>query len=258
MQDDIVERFQRTKYRTDYVPRMMHKSNIPNCYAAKMTELKLELIRNFYDHGRLLDLGCGPGDILLRVASYVESAIGVDFSPELIAEAKMRSASNHNISCIVGNVRRLPLRSESVSLIYSYSSLYYVPRVEQVVRECSRVLERNGVAILEFGILHSLNTVVCKSYPDLAVPCHVPLLKARHIVESAGFRVEKDRVFQFLPLWGDKPIWLRPLLHRYWRRLFELDAGYRMLDEVVSGFWPLRYFSFRHIMICRKHKSLEL
>ena len=252
MQNDTVEKLQRTKYRTDYVARMTQKTNTPNGYAAKMTELKLELIRSFYDHGRLLDLGCGSGDFLVRIAPYAERVIGVDFSPELIAEAKIRSASHHNISCIVGNVRRLPLRSESISLIFSYSSLYYVPRVEQAVRECSRVLERNGVAILEFGILHSLNTVVCKSYPDLAVPCHVTLVKARNLVEVAGFEVETDRAFQLLPFWGSKPVWLRPLLHRYWRRLFELDAGHRMLDEIVSGLWPLRHFSFRHIMVCRK------
>lgn len=38
--------------------------------------------------GRLLDLGCGTGQLLVPLAPHVESAIGMDPEPEMLAEAR--------------------------------------------------------------------------------------------------------------------------------------------------------------------------
>ncbi len=249
-----VERLQRQKYRSCYVHILDRPNRTPATdYDAKMTVLRRTLIFNSYDHGSVLDLCCGTGDFLLDVAPRVEKAIGVDFSPELVNIARNRTSKQRNVSLCVGSARGIPLRSGSIALAFSFSSLYYIPRVEKVVRECARVLEGGGTAILEFGILHSLNSIVCRSYPDLASPCHVPLLAARRMLESAGLLLVGDHAFQLLPLWGSKPVWLRPLLHPYWKRLLSLETrNGKMLDEYFSSFWPLRNFAFRHIMVCRK------
>jgi ubiquinone/menaquinone biosynthesis C-methylase UbiE len=217
-----------------------------------MAAFRFNLILDSYDHGSVLDLCCGTGDFLLKVAPRVETAIGVDFSPELVNIARRRTSSQLNVSFCVGNARSIPLKSSSIALVFSFSSLYYIPLVQEAVKECARVLEPGGTAILEFGILHSLNTIVCRSYPDLAFPCHVPLSAARRIVQSAGLTIEGDHAFQLLPLWGSKPVWLRPFLHPCWRRILQLDAGQRTLDELVSSLRVFRHFSFRHVMICTK------
>jgi SAM-dependent methyltransferase len=40
--------------------------------------------------GRLLDLGCGTGQLTLRLAEHVAAAIGIDPEPEMLTEARGR------------------------------------------------------------------------------------------------------------------------------------------------------------------------
>jgi len=254
--DDLaLERQQRYKYRTYYTPEHLDRQNRPATdYFAKLAALRLRLIHERYDRGWVLDLCCGNGNDLLPVACGAEQVIGLDFSPELLAAARQRAvvARQRNVACILGNARAIPVQNESMALVFSFASLYGIPKVDQVVQECARVLEPGGVAILEFGVLYSLNTLVCKAYPEVAVPCHLPLLTIRNMVAEAGLAIERDRAFQLLPLWGDRPRWLRPLLHPFWRRFLGREVGGRMLDELISSLWPARHFAFRHLLVCRK------
>ena len=42
-------------------------------------------------HGRLLDVGCGPGSLTLLLAPLFRTAVGVDADPDMLAEAARRS-----------------------------------------------------------------------------------------------------------------------------------------------------------------------
>src|SRR5687768_84255 len=44
-------------------------------------------------HGRLLDVGCGPGVLALALAPFVDEAVGLDPDPEMLAEAAQRAAA---------------------------------------------------------------------------------------------------------------------------------------------------------------------
>jgi ubiquinone/menaquinone biosynthesis C-methylase UbiE len=181
-------------------------------------------------------------------------AIGLDFSPELITVARQRAISNGvaNVAAVLGNARNIPLRGSSISLLFSFACLYHIPAVEHVITECARILRRGGVAILEFGAFYSLNTIVSRAYPELAAPCHVPLRKIHAMLSHAGFVIEMHRPFQLLPFWGNRPWWLRPLLHPIWKRMLQQELAGRMLDEWISALWPFRLLAFRHLMICRR------
>ncbi|MEV0107701.1 class I SAM-dependent methyltransferase [Nocardia sp. NPDC050799] len=52
-----------------------------------------DLIRRFGldGTGRILDLGCGTGQLTLPLAAHVDEAVGVDPDPEMLAEAAQRS-----------------------------------------------------------------------------------------------------------------------------------------------------------------------
>lgn len=250
-----LERSQQDKYRFYYTPEGLdHAARPAHDYFAKLAARRLELVREHYTGGAVLDLCCGAGDYLLPVARVAERVIGVDFSPELVAVARRRltEARLTNAVCLVGNGRAVPLETGSIALTFSFSSLYYIPRVEQVVAECARVLQPGGCAILEFGAWYSLNTLVCRAYPDLAAPCHLRLSRMDEVLAVAGFQRDAYHAFQILPLWGERPRWLRPLLHPAWKRLLARNIGGRMVDERLSALWPLRWLAFRHIMMCRK------
>jgi cyclopropane fatty-acyl-phospholipid synthase-like methyltransferase len=49
--------------------------------------------------GRLLDVGCGPGVLTLRLAHLFEEVVGLDPDPEMIAEGR-RAAEERGITNI--------------------------------------------------------------------------------------------------------------------------------------------------------------
>lgn len=254
MDDLAIERYQQHTYRFTYPPTQRDHTAPSSEYFAKLAALRLDLVRETYAGGPVLDLCCGSGDYLLPVARFAEHVVGIDFSPELLEMARGRAtaAGQRNVSVVVGNARAVPLRAESVGLVFSFSSLYYIPRLEEALGECARVLRPGGRAILEFGLLYSLNTLVCRAYPEQAAPCHVTRRRLRRALAQAGLGIETDHAFQLLPLWGERPRWLRPLLHPGWKRLLARDLGGRMLDERVSGAPLLRRLAFRHLVVCRR------
>jgi SAM-dependent methyltransferase len=60
-------------------------------------------------HGRLLDLGCGTGQLTVPLAPLFENAIGLDLEPEMVQEAERvaREAGAGNIRWICGAAEEL-------------------------------------------------------------------------------------------------------------------------------------------------------
>ena len=233
---DALEQAQREKYRGLYAGQPPPARD-PKDYFTRQYEARIELVRRYYAGGTVLDLCCGQGHYLPRVAEFAERVLGVDFSPEMLHQAKRLTAERAcgNVELVLGNANSLPLVDCSIELIYCFSSLYTIPRYQRTVSECARVLVPGGLAILDFGIRESLNTLVCRASPDLAVACHVPLRDIHRTLRGSGFGVEEDRAYQILPLWGSGPWWLRPLLHPFWRWLMGRRVGGRMVDEWLSN-----------------------
>lgn len=253
--DRRLEEYQRATYRFNAPPDRLDFSRKPATdYFARLAALRLRAVRRHYRDGLVLDLCCGAGDYALPIAMFTESVVGVDFSGELLNTAARRAADAGaaNVHYVLGNARALPLASGCAGLVFAFSALYYVPRVEQVIAECARVLRPGGVALLEFGMQRSLNTLVARAHPEVAVSCHVTARAMRAAVAGAGFTVEEDHAFQVLPLWGDRPRWLAPLLHPRWKSLLAHEVGGCMLDEWLSGAWPFRALAFRRLLVCRK------
>lgn len=68
-------------------------------YPPELVEAMRELLA-LDGHGRLLDVGCGPGSLTLLLAPLFEQAIGVDADANMIAEAREQAsrAQLNNVS----------------------------------------------------------------------------------------------------------------------------------------------------------------
>lgn len=226
----------------------------PEGYFDRLLALKIELVRRFGSGRRTLDLCCATGEHLVEVLDLVSEGFGLDFSMPLLERAVTRRSDDGNAQglFLCGNARQLPLASGRFGLVYSFSSLYIVTRVEDCVAEIGRVLEPGGVAILEFGNLRSLNTLVCRAHSETSAPCHIGFERMGAMLRDCGFEILEHRAFQILPMWGEKPRWLRPLLGPWARGLMERVVGGKMVDEWICGLPLVKRLAFRHVFVCRR------
>ncbi len=231
-----------------------HPRETSNAYADRLLWVRLNLVRPFANQASVLDLGCATGQHLIGFAGSIRHGVGVDFSLPYVQRANINKfasgANNANFVC--GDGRKMPFQEQSFDLVYSFSSLYQVPKVGEVFDEISRVLKPRGKCVLDLGNLYSLNTIVCNGYPELPSPCHIPVTVMKKLLRKAGLLIIEHRAFQILPLWADRPKWLKPLLWAGWTRLLQRQIKGRMLDEWISNLPVAKFFAFRHVFVCEK------
>lgn len=222
----------------------------PADYSSRMQALKLDLIREHCQGDSLLDVCCSTGLQLASLAPGRRLAVGVDFSVPFLVHASKTHGDAIQVVC--GNARALPLATGSVAGAYSLASLYHIPDVGEVIAEIGRVLRPRGRCVLDMGNEDSLNNIVCRAYPELAAPCHVPVAAMIRMIHDAGMRVLLHRTFQILPMWGDRPARLKWLMAPALIRFMAREVGGRMVDEWVSSLPILRRYAFRHVLVCEK------
>lgn len=94
---------------------------------------------------RLLDAGCGTGWRL--ASSGAASAVGVDLSPEMLAQGR-RNPRLSEVELIEGDVRALPFPDRTFDLVWCRLVLGYLPDVESAYRELGRVAVPGGSVVV--------------------------------------------------------------------------------------------------------------
>ena len=88
----------------------------------------------------VLDLGGGTG----RAARALpDSSLVLDGSFPML-----RKATDHDLPTVRGDVRELPLKSESVDGVVSVDAVHHFPAVQRVITETARVLRPGGVLVV--------------------------------------------------------------------------------------------------------------
>jgi len=90
------------------------------------------------------DLGCGPGELLARLAASARQAIGVDGSARMLELAGARLAGSGNVSLRLGELEHLPLREAEVQAATLSMVLHHVNDPHAVLAEARRVLAPGG------------------------------------------------------------------------------------------------------------------
>ena len=123
-------------------------------YHALVDELEASIVIPFLPGKRLLEVGCGTGLVLARLAPHAAEAVGVDLSPGMLARARGRG-----LTVLEGSATALPFADASFDVVCSFKVLAHVPQIEAALAEVARVLRPSGTAILEFYNRHSLRYV---------------------------------------------------------------------------------------------------
>ncbi len=109
------------------------------------------LVREVGSLGPICDLGCGPGQIARYLHRQGADCLGVDLSPQMIAQA---SRLNPGIRFHQGNMLSLPDPDDSWGGIAAFYCIIHIPRdrIVTALSEMRRVLKPGGVLLITFHI----------------------------------------------------------------------------------------------------------
>jgi len=96
---------------------------------------------------RILDVGCGTGHLTAKIGEAGAIVVGVDCSPEMIAQARERYPA---LRFEVMDARQLELDGE-FDAIFSNATLHWIHEPERVLAGVARLLKPGGRFVAEFG-----------------------------------------------------------------------------------------------------------
>lgn len=131
---------------------------------------KLEEAADFKNTDKVLDIGCGPGEMLEYLFDkYFFKATGIDFAPGTIQSANERVKDKSGIKYLEMDIRNLNRLRKKFTKIIAVDSLYFNKDKEKTVGHIIGLLEENGSAFIFYtdlinsgrkkfsGILENLN-----------------------------------------------------------------------------------------------------
>ena len=99
--------------------------------------------------GRLLDLGCGTGQLAIPLARHVGSAVGLDPEPEMLAEAatQAEAANVTNVTWVQGSSADLPGGLGRFRVVTMGRSFHWMDR-EQVLTALGGMVDADGGLVI--------------------------------------------------------------------------------------------------------------
>lgn len=103
-----------------------------------------ELVRHVGVGARCLEIGCGTGLVMSRVAKFASAVEGIDISPGMLEHARRRGLSVRE-----GSATQLPFEDESFDVVYSFKVLAHVGDIDQALAEMARVTRPGGHLVFD-------------------------------------------------------------------------------------------------------------
>lgn len=155
---------------------------------------------------RALEIGCGPGRMLVHLARYFDDVLGIDVSPEMLERTKTLSLPT-NVEVALGDGATLGAAGDSAyDLVLSFQVFQHIPDetvVASYLRETARVLVPGGHAVLQIDTRpRSLLAQTSHLLPDRMLPVTRRSYMRRYrrsadgvrrLILKAGLQVEDER-----------------------------------------------------------------
>ncbi|MGY1651432.1 methyltransferase domain-containing protein [Geodermatophilus sp. SYSU D01119] len=178
--------------------------------------------------GRVLEVGCGAGDLAAALARRAARVDAVDRSPEMVAAARARVPGD--VQVLEADVLALPLPRDAYDAVVGMSVLHHLP-LEEALRALAAALRPGGVlamvALPRTDLPHELPVELAAAVADRAVglwravrglpvelpapgmPMRDPELTVREVRARARAVLPGVRVRRLL-FWRYGLVWRRP------------------------------------------------
>ena len=261
----------------DKVGRIGFKKSPPDILAEHKKKTHLHLLARWADlkgserilKTDLFEEAFGSDQFLFDLGQKSSRIIGIDISREIIAQAKRR-ASQHSVDSsqyLCCDVRYLPLKSDSMDLIISNSTLDHFPSEKDIsiaLKELARALRVNGTLILTMDNKHNLTYppyTFIRIWMKLGLAPYfigrtLSLAELRRILEQEGLSVEESTAIFHYPHPDGLVRWTERFLRKLSRGRLDsaIRRGLALLDRLEGK--RTKYLTGRYIAVkAVKHEA---
>ncbi|WP_447553594.1 class I SAM-dependent methyltransferase [Vreelandella sp. EE22] len=208
---------------------------------------------------RILDLGCGDGELTERLMTLGADVTGIDSSEEMVEAALQRGVNAKRIDAY-----QLPFDQE-FDAVFSNAALHWMLDPQTVLACVKRALKPGGRFVAEFGG-HGNVAAICTAliaslqFRGISArgrhPWYFPTTSEyAHLLETAGFQVDSiELIARPTPLPTGMANWLdtfaKPFLHGLDEDMKEtvVDNTLNLLSHSLSdgqGHWSADYVRLR-------------
>jgi len=154
---------------------------------------------------RVLDVGCGTGELLRRIRANVPDALlaGLDPVPEMLDVAREKLSGHDDLR--VGYADRLPWNAGTFDVVVSCNMFHYISEPLRALREIARVLRPTGALVLTDWCDDYFACRICNLYLRLTNRAFYKTYRQAECLELlkvAGYEVQSFERYKISWLWG--------------------------------------------------------
>ena len=197
---------------------------------------------------RILDIGCGTGQLTQQIADRGAQVIGLDASPEMIGQARQNYP---HLKFVLENVTEMDF-SDEFDAIFSNAALHWVLDAESAAGAMAGALRKHGRLVAEFGghgnireIVNAIESVILRYMGTApASLSYFPSIgEYASLLEARGLEVRFASLFDRpTPLEGPQGMenWIRQFKWYYFKAL-PVTQQRQALTEVIDELRPRLY-----------------
>jgi ubiquinone/menaquinone biosynthesis C-methylase UbiE len=168
--------------------------NLRSCWG-RAAEKALDAIVIKPDYQVVLDVGCGTGRALLRLASESRPSVqflGIDPAKNMRRLAIQRTQHQPNVRIVDGSFEKMPFERGSVDYLYSILAFHWTTNPSEAVREMARVLRPTGEMDLFF-----IGRNNGREFIRATTSLFLKYMGPAHLLESARMRLQLKKEAAF-------------------------------------------------------------
>lgn len=146
-----------------------------------------------------LDLGFGAGRILsvLENSKTIDNITGADFSQKMLALCRKKFRNSKKVKKLIhyNIASQLPFANDAFDVVTSIRAIKYNTNWKEILKECHRILKKDGLFIFEMPNINSINR-----FSKIEVPIYKTTTdELKQALKDCGFEILKIKGGPMLP-----------------------------------------------------------
>ena len=197
---------------------------------------------NHVSNPKILDIGCGRGEFLEKWKKYIPNVLGIENDSRMVSVCESKGLNIIENNALEA-LQILPDNSISIITIFHMVEHLEYNQLFQILVECSRILQKNGVLIIETPSIDNLIVSTNSFYLDHSHKTHINAESFSFMIENNGFIKAKHYFLRGGPLQNTEHNKLTRLLNGVAQDLlFVATKSQFMADDLfnINNTWELQ------------------